>query len=134
MVIANFTNLLITLVYTQINTDIKEAVFLPDSRVFENIPEYLKIGIPSAFMFLLDVWAGSTIRFFTGYMSVDIQSAQIILNNLMVLLYMVGSGLDTAACALIGQALGADSVASAKSFYSTFKTIAASLIGVVMIL
>ena len=52
----------------------------------------------------------------------------------MVLLYMVGSGLDTAACALIGQALGAESVSSAQSFFSTFKTIASTLIIVVMML
>lgn len=53
-------------------------------------------------MFALDLLAGSAIRFFTGYLSIDVQSAQGIMVNLMVLLYMLGSGLDAAACALIG--------------------------------
>jgi Na+-driven multidrug efflux pump len=51
----------------------------------------------------------------------------------MVLLYMVGSGLDSASCALIGQALGANNESAAKDFYSTFKLIGSFLIGVVMV-
>jgi Na+-driven multidrug efflux pump len=85
-------------------------------------------------MFVLDVWAGSMGRFMTGYLSVDVQSAQIIMVNIMVLLYMVGNGLDSASCALIGQSLGAGKISSAKLFYNSFKVIATVLICFVILL
>lgn len=52
----------------------------------------------------------------------------------MVLLYMTGSGLDNASCALVGQALGANNISAAKGFYSTFRIIASLLIGLIMLL
>ena len=85
-------------------------------------------------MFILDVWAGSMVRFCTGYMSVNIQSAQIIMNNIMVLLYMIGSGLDSASCAIIGQSLGAGNVEGSKIFYTTFRIIATIAILVLIVL
>ena len=106
-VITNFTNLAVNLAYTSMQQNIEAAVFPPDGRVVEDLGEYFKLGVPSALMFALDVWAGSIVRFFSGYLGVEVQSAQVILNNIMVLLYMVGSGLDSAACAFVGQALGA---------------------------
>jgi Na+-driven multidrug efflux pump len=72
MVIANLTVLLVNLIYTASCEDIKEAVFMPDIRCTQEIRQYLRLGVPSALMFILDVWAGSMVRFFSGYLSVDI--------------------------------------------------------------
>ena len=72
MVICNLTVLSFNLIYTAYCEDISEAVFWPDSRSMEGIKDYLKLGIPSALMFILDVWAGSLVRFCSGYLSVDI--------------------------------------------------------------
>ena len=83
-------------------------------------------------MFALDVWAGSIVRFLSGYLGVDVQSAQVILNNIMVLLYMIGSGLDSASCALVGQSLVAGDVRLANQFYQNFKWVSAFLIFFVM--
>lgn len=134
MVISNLTVYSINLLYTACLPDIKEAVFFPDRRSFQDLCEYIRIGLPSALMFALDNWAGSMIRFCTGYLSVDIQSAQGIMVNIMVLLYMIGSGLDSAACALIGQALGAGNVESSKQFFSSFRVITVVLIFFVILL
>lgn len=134
MVITNSTVFLSNLVYTAYLPDIQEAVFWPDRRTFQDLGEYVRIGVASAMMLALDLLAGSAIRFCTGYLSVDIQSAQGIMVNLMVLLYMLGSGLDAAACALIGHALGAGQIESSKQFYATFRQIAAGLILVVIFL
>ena len=96
--------------------------------------EYCTLGLPSALMYILDVWAGASVRFCTGYLSVDIQSAQVIMMSIMVMLYMVGSGLDSASCAIIGQALGAGNVIGSKIFYTTFRIIASIAIVVVILL
>lgn len=128
MVLAHLTVFGINLIYSACLPDIKEAVFWPDMRSTQNLCEYIRLGLPSAFMFALDNWAGSMIRFCIGYMAVDIQSAQAILVNIMVLLYQVGSGFDSAACALIGQALGANDLKSSKRFYSTISVIAVTFI------
>ena len=132
-VITNFTNFSFNLIYTYMIDEIKDGVFMPDGRSFQQIGEYFRLGVPSAFMFALDVWAGSIVRFASGYLGVDVQSAQIILNNIMVLLYMIGSGLDSAACALVGQSLGAGDVLLANKFYQNFKWVSAAIIFLVMI-
>lgn len=134
MVVTNFVVLACNLVYTYFSADIREAVFWPDSRTFEGIKEYFQIGLPAAFMFILDIWAGCTVRFFSGYLSVEIQSAQIILNNIMVILYMFGAGLDSASCALIGQFLGAGKVSHARLYFKTFKLLTTTAIFIILIL
>ena len=110
MVITNFTLLVCNLFYTAISHDIKEAVFWPDKRSFQELKQYLSLGLPAAFMFILDNWAGSSVRFFAGYLSVEVQSAQLILYNVITLLYMVGAGFESASCALIGQLLGSGEI------------------------
>ena len=51
----------------------------------------------------------------------------------MVLFYMVGSGLDSAACAIVGAKLGSNNVGSARTFYSTFRWLATMMIICVII-
>ena len=48
--------------------------------------------------------------------------------NLMVVLYMVGAGLQSASCALIGQNIGKSDVTEAKNFYITFRYVSALII------
>lgn len=74
-VITNLTNFSFNLLYTYLIDDISDGVFMPDARSFESLGEYFKLGLPSAFMFALDVWAGSIVRFLSGYLGVDVQSA-----------------------------------------------------------
>jgi Na+-driven multidrug efflux pump len=44
--------------------------------------------------------------------------------DMMVMLYMVGNGFDQAACAFVGQAIGAGKVSLARTFYTTFNYVA----------
>ena len=48
----------------------------------------------SAFSLCLDCWAGGLVTFFAAYISVNTQSAQVVLTSIMVFLFMVGEGLS----------------------------------------
>jgi len=46
MVITNFTTLAFNVTYTYFLDDIKDAVFMPDKRIFSDLTRYFKLGIP----------------------------------------------------------------------------------------
>jgi hypothetical protein len=48
----------------------------------------------SAFSLCLDCWAGGLVTIFAAYISVNAQSAQVVLTSIMVFLFMVGEGLS----------------------------------------
>lgn len=107
--ITNFSILLFNMIYTSWLPEIKDAVFMPDKRSYnmKGIYEYLVIGIPSTIMVCLDAYANCLATFFAGYLSMATQSAQVVLMNIMVVLFfMCGAGIQSAACAIIGQLIG----------------------------
>lgn len=64
------------------------------------------LGIPSTFMMCLDCWAGNLVVIFAGVIGKTVLAAQVVLGNIMVVLYMVGMGLEQAACSIVGNLLG----------------------------
>ena len=82
--LANVTSLTLlytfTLAYSLYLEDIRPAMFFPDHRTFTGIMDQLKLGVQSAFMICLDIWAGCLVMFFAAYISVSAQGAQVILN------------------------------------------------------
>lgn len=93
-VITNFTVLVFNLIYSYIMQDIRPANVWPDRRSIEGINDYLILGIPSTFMMCLDCWANNLSVFFAGYLGTTKLAAQLVLCNIMVVLYMVGMGLE----------------------------------------
>mmetsp|Transcript_12782 Transcript_12782/g.21611 ORF Transcript_12782/g.21611 Transcript_12782/m.21611 type:complete len:212 (+) Transcript_12782:864-1499(+) len=83
-------------------------------------------------MLCLDIWAGCLIFFSCGYLGVTQLAAQILLQNIMVVLYMVGAGLDQASCAIVGQQIGSNNVKMAKVFYDSFRRVTVVIILLVM--
>ena len=71
-VITDLSVLLYNIAYSYCLVEIREALFWPDRRCFENLKEYLMLGLPSAFMIGLDCWAGSLVNFFAAYVSVEV--------------------------------------------------------------
>jgi len=59
-------------------------------------------------------------RFLSGYLGNEVLSGMAIMMDILVLLYMIGAGLDQASCAFVGQAIGAGKVTLARKFYHTF--------------
>jgi len=50
----------------------------------------------------LDVWAHAMFRFLSGYLGTGGLSGLAIMMDILVMLYMIGAGLDQASCAFVG--------------------------------
>ena len=79
---------------------------LPDRRSFENIGTYLKIGIPGACMLCFEWWCFELLAIFSGLISVEALAAEVIVVNLVTLIFMVPLGTGYAASAFTGYFLG----------------------------
>lgn len=75
------------------------------------------LGLPYAFMVIIDQWAWEMLMLLCGYWSIEEQASQIILVTITSICYMCGLGLDQAACALVGFQIGANDIAKAKKYY-----------------
>ena len=78
----------------------------PDRRAFRNIGEYLKIGIPGACMLCFEWWCFELLAIFSGLMSVEALAAEVIIVNMVALIFMVPLGTAYAASAFAGVFLG----------------------------
>lgn len=74
-VITDLSVLLYNIIYSYKLKAIRPALFWPDSRCFQDIKEYMVLGLYSAFMIALDCWANSFATFVAKYVSVAVQSA-----------------------------------------------------------
>jgi MATE family multidrug resistance protein len=66
----------------------------------------LSLGIPSAMMLCLEWWAFEVMTLLAGYIGVDEMAAQVIIMNVLALVFMIAVGLLQAATCLIGQQIG----------------------------
>ena len=79
---------------------------IPDRRALRNMCEYLKIGIPGACMLCFEWWCFELLAIFSGLMSVEALAAEVIIVNLVALIFMVPLGTAYAASAFTGVFLG----------------------------
>ena len=89
---------------------------IPDSRAFENMCEYLKIGIPGACMLCFEWWVFELLAIFSGLMSVEALAAEVIVVNIVTLVFMVPLGTAYAASAFTGYFLGQGKIDKAKKY------------------
>ena len=82
----------------------------------KSICEYLKYGIPSSFMFCIEVWFFESFTLFSGLLSIDDQGACIILINISAFIYMIPLGMSYAASNLIGNSLGSGKTYNARLY------------------
>ena len=66
-IITDLSVYLFLLAYSNLNSDVKACCFWPDKRMFEELKEFMNLGLPSCFMLCLDVYAGSSITIIAGY-------------------------------------------------------------------
>lgn len=116
--IAYLTMLIMMLVYSTYQDDIKEAMVYPDMRIFKDLGAYAWLGLPYTLMVVLDQWAWELLILLAGFWTVDEQASQIILVTITSVCYMCGLGLDQTACAIIGFQIGAVDVIKAKKYYA----------------
>lgn len=104
----------------------------PDSRTFVGIWPYIKLAVPTTIMICLDWWVWELMILMCGYFPEDTrvtqQAAQIVIMNIVALAYMVGIGLETASCTLVGQQIGKGDVKKAKEYYGTIQIVSAIIL------
>jgi len=88
----------------------------PDSSSFKNICDYLKIGIPGACMLCFEWWCFELLAIFSGLISVEALAAEVIVVNLVTLIFMVPLGTGYAASAFTGYFLGQGKIDKAKKY------------------
>ena len=90
--------------------------------------DYLKIGIPGACMLCFEWWVFELLAIFSGLMSVEALAAEVIIVNIVTLVFMVPLGTAYAASAFTGYFLGQGKIDKAKKYsritigFSTFLT------------
>jgi len=89
---------------------------VPDKRAFRNLCTYLAIGIPGACMLCFEWWVFELLAVFSGLMSVEALAAEVIIVNLVTLIFMVPLGTAYAASAFTGYFLGQKKIDKAKKF------------------
>lgn len=73
--------------------EICETWKAPDRRVFDDLSIYLGLGMPVALMLCLEWMVFETMMLLCGLIGVNVQAAQIILNNIYVFYFCLGLGL-----------------------------------------
>jgi multidrug resistance protein, MATE family len=85
--------------------------------VFRQIREYISIGTPNIAVVVLD-WACFEITtLMAGYVGVKEQAAQILLLNMVYVLFQIPYGLQLSSSYLIGKQIGAGDIPLAKRYY-----------------
>ena len=100
--ISNGLIFLFLLAYSWHTEEIREAISLPNKHAFQDICEYLKLGIPSAMMLCLEWWAFEVTCVMVGYIGVDEQAANVVIFQIIAFMFTIILGFSQAACALIG--------------------------------
>ena len=133
-IITNGTVLTLNIICAYSIDSVKPAIVAPGAYMWQGIGDYLEIGIPCMLMVLLDGGAWHLMTFTCGFLGVDAQTTQVVIMNLLIILYQVCFGLMQAATALVGQRIGANDVPNARQYYKYFKFYTLSLVALLVIL
>lgn len=87
-----FLNFAIITLYCRNDKEIKKSFFFFTKESFEDLGEYLKIGIPSCCMLCLEWWSFEVLALMAGYISVEATGAHVIVLNTHVVVIMVPLG------------------------------------------
>ncbi|CDW80600.1 na+-driven multidrug efflux pump [Stylonychia lemnae] len=87
-----------------------------DRSIFQEWSEYLRIGIPGAFMLCFEWWAFEFLAIFSGYISVASLAAEIVIINIVSFIFMMPLGISYAASSLTGYYVGQGNIKRAKRF------------------
>ena len=116
------------LVMITINTllikHIRECVFCPNLESFTGWGGYFRLSIPSTVMTCSEWWAFEIMVILAGILGITEQAVNVILFNIIAVLYMAPVGMQEASCALIGNEIGANNPKLAKKYGKVISTIA----------
>lgn len=87
-----FLNFFITTLYCRYDKEIRKSFFFPTKESFQELGDYLRIGVPSCCMLCLEWWSFEVLALMAGYISVDATGAHVIVLNTHVVVIMVPLG------------------------------------------
>lgn len=96
---------------------VRKALQWPSRETFIGWKDYLAISLPATIMLLAEGWAFNVLGVIAGLISVTDQAANTIMLQLIAVMFMVPNGIQSAACAIIGQQIGANQVSLAKEYF-----------------
>lgn len=112
-----FLMFLFTTIYAHCIPSIKKAIQCPNKESFKGWGAYLRISLPATVMLLAEGWAFNVLGVIAGLISVTDQAVNTILLMLIAIMFMVPMGIQSAACAIIGEQIGANRVPLAKEYF-----------------
>lgn len=123
-------NALIVTVYCMLQKDLKESFFFPTKECFEDLWDYMRIGLPSSAMISLEWWSFEIQAILASYISVVAVGSMVILINALTVLTMIPFGSQIAGAVFIGKSMGEGKAIKAKSYtiLITFCTFIALLV------
>lgn len=90
--ITYFLNFALITAYSRYDKEVRKSFFFFTKESFEELGDYLRIGIPSCCMLCLEWWSFEVLALMAGYISVDATGAHVIILNTHVVLIMVPLG------------------------------------------
>lgn len=91
--LANLTCFLSLLILTNRIPEIEQAIQWPNAQSIRGLGEYFSLALPSAMMLCLEWWAFEVMTLLTGYIGVNEQASQIIMYNIIALMFMFSLGM-----------------------------------------
>ena len=79
-------------------------------------------------MLSLETWAYEIMTLESGYLNVDDQAAQVVLINLLSILFMFSIGMQQATSSLIGQEIGRNNVRKAKQILNVVYSLSLGMV------
>jgi len=95
---------------------IRQCLVPVDQQTFKRLWSYFLLGLPTAMMVCLDMWCFSFLTLIAHYLGVTENAGQVILLNVLCLLYAIPMGFSSGSCALVGNNIGKGKVENAKMY------------------
>jgi multidrug resistance protein, MATE family len=105
-----------SLVLLSLNTkEVQRTLVFPSERSFHNIIFFLRYGASGCIMICAEWWAYELLTIFASFISSAAISAQSILLQLIVILFMFPLGVSITVASIVGNSIGSESYQLAKS-------------------
>ena len=124
----------LTEIYALCLKSISKAIQWPTKDTFLGWSEYMRISLPSTVMLLAEGWAFNVLGVLAGLISVEDQAANTILLMVISIMFMVPMGVQSAACAIVGEQIGANNVSLAKGYLRLMSIICFAFLVVIQLL
>lgn len=87
-----------------------------DLATFKKIGSYLRLGIPTALMTFMDMIIFTLMVILANFIGVNENAGQVIILNLLSIMFSIPLGFNSGACALVGRNIGKGNIKKAEIY------------------